>query len=245
MKVLITGSSGFIGSHLKTKLPTATGLDVVPSEYTDIVADINSFKTEKKFDVIYHLAAETDVTASRGTHFLKNVASVSTALALLKKDGLFVYTSSIAVRQPKTNIYALTKLLGELVAQRSGRKHVVFRLANVYGKRSKSVVTAFLRENPLTIYGTGEQTRDFVFIDDVLDCLVTSELEPQRIYYVGTGVRTSINSLAETVKRFRQNILVIRSAKRAFSEILHPPVKTDFACPTSLEEGIKKLACMQ
>ena len=56
---LITGSSGFIGSHLKKALPDAIGLDRVPAPTTNIVQDVCTAKLGFDIDMIYHLAAIT------------------------------------------------------------------------------------------------------------------------------------------------------------------------------------------
>ena len=82
-------------------------------------------------------------------------------------------------------------------------------LANVYGPRQDphgeaGVVAIFagrlLRGEPCTIYGDGAQTRDFVFVDDVVDAFVrAAERGSGVLVNIGTGVETSVNLLYETM----------------------------------------------
>jgi UDP-glucose 4-epimerase len=84
-------------------------------------------------------------------------------------------------------------------------------LANVYGPRQDphgeaGVVAIFagrlLADDPCTIYGDGEQTRDYVFVDDVVDAFVrASDKGGGLILNIGTGVETSVNDLYGTMAR--------------------------------------------
>ncbi|WP_432787600.1 NAD-dependent epimerase/dehydratase family protein [Novosphingobium rhizosphaerae] len=89
-----------------------------------------------------------------------------------------------------------------------GLRTLSLRFANVYGPRSfhkGSVVASFfkqiLRGRPLIIYGDGNQTRDFVFVDDLcrgivhsLDCDVSSVIQ------LGSGVPVSVNTLIDLIR---------------------------------------------
>lgn len=88
--------------------------------------------------------------------------------------------------------------------------YTVLRYANVYGPRQDpegeaGVVAIFSRlmllgERP-TIYGTGEQERDFVYVSDVVDAnLLAMKGQPGGVYNVGTGVGTSVNRLFQLLK---------------------------------------------
>ncbi len=114
--------------------------------------------------------------------------------------------------------YGVSKLTGELYLNYYRRVHglryVALRYGNVYGPRQDphgeaGVVAIFSRRllagEPLTIYGDGEQTRDYVFVGDVVRAnLMASDGEldadggmDDLAYNVGTGVGTSVNALAE------------------------------------------------
>jgi UDP-glucose 4-epimerase len=82
-------------------------------------------------------------------------------------------------------------------------------LANVYGPRQDphgeaGVVSIFaerlLRGDPVTVFGDGEQTRDFVFVDDVVDAFVRAATRGGGlICNIGTGRETSVNQLLATM----------------------------------------------
>jgi UDP-glucose 4-epimerase len=84
-------------------------------------------------------------------------------------------------------------------------EYAALALANVYGPRQDphgeaGVVAIFagrlLAGEPCTIYGDGEQTRDFVFVDDVVDAFVRgAERGSGLLCNIGTGVETSVNEL--------------------------------------------------
>ncbi|WP_158812810.1 SDR family oxidoreductase [Methylocapsa sp. S129] len=107
--------------------------------------------------------------------------------------------------------YALTKYLGEQLvmhwAQVYGLPAVSVRFFNVYGPRARTsgtygaVFGVFLAQllagKPLTIVGDGEQTRDFTFVSDVVDALMTVAKSDRvgDIYNVGSGRPVSVNEL--------------------------------------------------
>jgi UDP-glucose 4-epimerase len=82
-------------------------------------------------------------------------------------------------------------------------------MANVYGPRQDphgeaGVVAIFaellLRGEPITVYGDGEQTRDFVYVDDVVDAFVRAATRGGGlICNIGTGHETSVNELLQTM----------------------------------------------
>lgn len=92
-----------------------------------------------------------------------------------------------------------------------GLDYAALALANVYGPRQDphgeaGVVAIFagrlLAGEPCTIFGTGEQTRDFVYVDDVVDAFVAAiDRGDGQLVNVGTGVETSVNDLYAAMAR--------------------------------------------
>jgi UDP-glucose 4-epimerase len=87
----------------------------------------------------------------------------------------------------------------------SGLSYAILRLANVYGPRQRSdleggVVSIFMdrlrQKQPVHIFGSGEQLRDFVYVKDVVSAVLAC-LRDRRsgLWNVGTGVPTSVNDL--------------------------------------------------
>ncbi len=110
--------------------------------------------------------------------------------------------------------YGLSKLFGEEVVKLYCRAYdlssITLRLFNVYGPRQQlsqysGVILKFIRsvrENlPLTIYGSGEQSRDFIHVIDVCRAVELSMMSPyvNEVYNVGSGKPISINELANLI----------------------------------------------
>lgn len=142
-----------------------------------------------------------------------------------------VYASSAAVygdnpniplRERETpapiNLYGEHKLENERIAARAFAQHGVhsvgLRFFNVYGPRQdpsspySGVISKFIDNaragKPLTIFGDGEQSRDFVFVRDVVQCMVQSAQQVRgyavaTVFNVGTGTATNLKQLAATI----------------------------------------------
>src|SRR5437762_6349052 len=107
--------------------------------------------------------------------------------------------------------YALTKYLGEQLVMHWASVYrlpaVSLRFFNVYGPRARTsgtygaVFGVFLAQlmagQPLTVVGNGEQTRDFTFVSDAVESLITASKSgtPGEVYNVGTSQPVSVNAL--------------------------------------------------
>ncbi len=236
-KILVTGSSGQLGSYLVESLPNTVGLDKKGSKYTQIVWDLrkNPIKVLKDVNVnkIIHCAAQVSVAKSvKNPRYdaMHNVIGTINILEYARKVDVeqFVYISSAAVygdpkylpvdeehpKNPKSP-YGLSKLTGEkyalLYRELYGLCVSVIRPFNIFSPRQdpknpySGVISIFVNRAknglPLIIYGDGNQTRDFVSIDDVIQLVkLVVERNANGIYNCGTGRETSINELAQIVK---------------------------------------------
>ncbi|WP_126428035.1 NAD-dependent epimerase/dehydratase family protein [Brevibacillus marinus] len=111
--------------------------------------------------------------------------------------------------------YAVSKFAGEgyLAAYQHlyGLAYTVFRFANVYGPRQSAkadggVVAIFTeqirRGRTLTIHGDGEQTRDFIYVGDVTEAIITAfDRADNTVLNLSTGVPTSINQLIDELEQ--------------------------------------------
>ncbi len=245
-RVLITGSSGFIGSYLRRAIPKADGIDRVESSTTNLLGDIvNPSFDVNGYDVIFHLAgivgSETGVRNPIDTYKI-NVCGTINLVENFR--GLFVLMSSAGVQEPLRNPYFLSKHVSEEIVRAAQCKHVIFRLANPYGVGSNSIVQKWLRTDQIQIYGDGNQTRDFVYIDDVIDVLMRVEdLGLNRTYAIGTGVPTSVNELLVAIGKVTGKTKRVEHLPARKFEIYEPVIKPDILVKTSLREGLEK--CVQ
>ena len=213
-------------------------------------------------DAVVHLAARAgipdSVTDPVGT-FEVNVSQTLGVLEAARLAGTrrFVFASSNAAagdHEPpadETDLphprspYGASKLAGEAYCQAYaatyGMAACALRFSNAYGPRSlhkKSVVAAWLRAalagEPVTIHGNGEQTRDFVFVDDLAAAVVAAIDAPEEIvagelFQVGTGRETTINALAVAVGRAVGRDLEIQRAPARAGDVRRNVSRVDKA----------------
>ena len=164
--------------------------------------------------------------------------------------------------------YGVSKLASEYYlaayAMVHGLETIALRYANVYGPRQSShgeagVVAIFgdrmLHGKPLTIFGNGEQTRDFVFVGDVVNAnLAATRWEPpavasldDRAFNVGTATEVSVNTLARTMIEATASSAEVTHAPARPGELLRSSVSFEKARrewgwrpQTPLAEGLRE-----
>ena len=180
MKILVTGNRGFLGSHLvpalKKKGHHVIGYDIKDGK--DILDIKKLEKAIKKCDVVYHLAALINVQESHKQRlkykFVNYFGTGWVVYYCRYFNKKLIYTSTAAIHDFESSTYAHTKFLADVIVQ--DKNSVVLRLFNVYGEgmNESTMLARFQKENPITIYGDGKQTRDFIHIDDVVEIMVSA-----------------------------------------------------------------------
>jgi UDP-glucose 4-epimerase len=180
-------------------------------------------------DAVIHLAALIDVAesiAKPDLYFDVNVGGTYNVLKASKGVSVFVFASSSAVYGESVRLpipedhppnpkspYAASKISGEAFvmafSELYGFRPVILRLFNVYGpKQSRAyagVIIEFIRRisrgEPPVIFGDGEQTRDFVHVNDVVNAIMLAlgNDKARGIYNIGSGTAISINELAKLI----------------------------------------------
>ena len=181
-------------------------------------------------DAIYHLAAQAGVRASWGDDFRgyvdHNVLGTQKLLeaAVNARVPRLIYASSSSVYGDVNELplresmalspvspYGVTKLAAEHLVHLYGKSNDLsvssLRFFTVYGPRQRPDMAfhRFLKavrdSQPITLYGDGEQTRDFTFISDLVDVLQSSVVQgkPGRVYNVGGGQRISVLKVLEAI----------------------------------------------
>jgi UDP-glucose 4-epimerase len=162
--------------------------------------------------------------------------------------------------------YGIAKLSVEHYLAYYGRVHglntVVLRFGNVYGPRQDphgeaGVVAIFCRRlldgQPLTVYGDGRQTRDYIYVGDVASAFMTAAIAPLappgrldvRAFNIGTGVETSVIELAEMLRRAAGSSATIHFAPKRPGELARSVLAPEKAAEqlgwtavTPLERGL-------
>jgi nucleoside-diphosphate-sugar epimerase len=181
---------------------------------------------------VFHLAAQAGVRKSWGQDFqIYSVNNIEATQALLEasvgqKIERFVYSSSSSVYgdlvqmpmredalpQP-VSPYGVSKLAAEqlcyLYFSNFGVPTVSLRYFTVYGPRQRpdmgfhKFLRAVLSNEAITVFGDGEQTRDFTFVTDAVEANIAAARRgvPGRVYNIGGGSRVSVNHVLEIIGR--------------------------------------------
>ena len=193
-------------------------------------SDISSVMTSIQFDYVYHYAAVVGVerTLKNPKLVLDDINGIRNILDLSKNTGVkrVLFSSSSEVYGEPVEIpqcedttplnsrlpYAIVKNVAESFCksyqQEFGLDYTIFRFFNTYGPLQSSdfVISKFvaqaLRNEDITIYGNGNQTRTFCYIDDNLDVtekVVENDIWVNEMANVGSDVEISIIDLAQLI----------------------------------------------
>jgi len=151
---------------------------------------------------------------------LTAAADAGVPRVVLASSGGTVYGEAALVPTPEdhptrpASPYGAAKLAiegyGHAFSQHFGVATISLRLANVYGPRQSphgeaGVVAIFaerlLRDQPCTVNGDGLQTRDYVFVDDVVAAGLAALELPAGVYNVGTGIQTTVVAIHDQLAR--------------------------------------------
>ncbi|MBR9677367.1 SDR family oxidoreductase [Candidatus Woesearchaeota archaeon] len=209
-----------------------------------------------------------------------NTEGTLKALLAAKHGGVkrFVFASSAAYygnaeKMPKVESmapqpespYAIHKVTGEYYCKVFSQKHSVdavsFRFFNVYGPKQdpkspySGVISIFinsvLNDKPITIFGDGHQTRDFVFVDDVVKAIILACESEQKfdgeVFNIATAKEISLLDLIKNINTvLEKNVMPSFSdvragdVKRSVADISKAKKVLGFNPTTSFEEGLKK-----
>lgn len=257
LKILITGSEGFIGRNLSSRLLIG-GIDVLSMDIsispTLDIRKIASFKHLKdyKIDCIIHLAAEPGVEKSLVTpapSFNTNVLGTLTTLEFARRQQIkhFILASTCAVYSKKLNPYGASKLSAESYSTAYSDSYDIqvdiVRLGNVYGSWSEnktSVVAKFIKQalsgSPLTINGTGSQLRHFIYVDDVVGYIYDLISSNKRSTICNT--HNVMNPYLTSIRAIAEEICDIAQVELGHDTgIDYIPMKPE------MEPGINKVIC--
>jgi UDP-glucose 4-epimerase len=237
-------------------LRTAPNFRFLESRIQD--ADLSAVLRDRTH--VFHLAAQAGVRKSWGRDFdvytTNNIEATQVLLEACVGSGIekLVYASSSSVYgdlvempmrenalpQP-VSPYGVSKLAAEqlcyLYFVNFGVPTVSLRYFTVYGPRQRPdmgfhrFLRAALEGTPISLYGDGEQTRDFTYVEDTVSATIAAAVKgvPGRVYNIGGGSRVSINHVLEMVGRVtgREPLIARDSAQKG--DMRHTYADTDLA----------------
>ena len=252
------------------------GVTVIDGDVRDPIA---VQEAARGVDIIFHHAALVSVSQSVDAPRQSNETNLEASLLLLEQarqeDARVVVASSAAVyghpdelpvsetaSTNPTSPYGVQKLALDqytrLYEELYGLETVALRYFNVYGPRQQGpysgVISTFLEQaradEPITIEGDGQQSRDFVHVSDVVRANLRAATTDAvgEAYNVGTGKRATIEDLAETIRAATDSSSPIVHREPRAGDIRHSGADVSkaarelgFEARVGLESGIRSL----
>ena len=245
------------------------------SRFTFIEEDILNMKTLPETDYVFHEAAQAGVRASWGKDFTiytrMNIEATQHLLEFYKEKPIkkFVYASSSSVygnvtlpmkenmRLQPVSPYGVTKLAAEHLCYLYWKNYnmptISLRYFTVYGPRQRpdmgpyKFIRDILKGQPITIYDGGTQTRDFTYVDDIVDANIKAALSSVtgESFNIGGGNRITVNALIQIIEKAcgRKGIIVHGDHQKGdvadtFADITIAYTKLGWSPSISLQEGI-------
>ena len=200
-KILILGSSGFLGSHLvkfllKNNEVVQFDMNPPPQKIADsefikgsILDKTLVTSAMKDVDIVYHFAAMTDidiVNESPAQAIEVNIAGTSNVLEACVQERIerFIFSSSVYVYSEFGGVYKSTKQACELLIEDYNKMHdlgyTILQLGSVYGPGAKQInlisrlINEALSLKEIHHYGTGEEVRQYIYVEDAVQAAATS-----------------------------------------------------------------------
>lgn len=219
VKALITGGGGFVGRHFAAELRRreyeVTAVDIKGSDPDTWIADMRTWLHGDGtcYDLVVHAAAQAPhrvAIDSRPSAHIRNHLLDAELFdwAVAEQPRRVLYLSSCAVLDEQPDAYGILKMAGEHLAdlaRDAGVPVTVVRPFSGYGEDQGTdwPFGAFLerasrRDDPFTIWGSGNQVRDWIHVDDlVAGALAAVDDGTEEHVSLCTGVGTSMLSLAK------------------------------------------------
>lgn len=272
MRTLVTGGSGFIGSHvidaLVAKGHEVSVYDVRPPHRNDVKfvhGDLTDFtalsEAMSKVQATYHLAAVSNINDVYADPLLGervNSGGTTNVLEACRKHDVerLIYASTVWVYDqcsgqqpfseeqqlaPPKHLYTATKVAGEFYCHSYhdlyGLGYVILRYGIPYGPRGRrgTVITNFLEKalnnEPLTVYGKGENYRYFLYIDDLVSGNVMALKKEARnqTYNLDGEEPISIARILATIEKILGKKLVVKHEPARPGEFVPPKISSEKA----------------
>ena len=277
-KILILGSSGFLGSHLvkfllKNNEVVQFDMNPPPQKIADsefikgsILDKTLVTSAMKDVDIVYHFAAMTDidiVNESPAQAIEVNIAGTSNVLEACVQEKIerFIFSSSVYVYSEFGGVYKSTKQACELLIEDYDEMHglgyTILQLGSVYGPGAKQInlisrlINEALSSKEIHHYGTGEEVRQYIYVNDVVQAAVAStdnNYKNKKIILLGNE-RITISELMDKIifytdsniqKVFHNDQYGIHYKLSPFHTNPDGAVNLKIETPVLLNSGLKK-----
>lgn len=217
----------------------------------DIMDFVILKKELKNIDVAFHFAGSVSVEESmkKPLEYIENIFGSYNVLRAAKEAGVkkVVFASSASVygdhpENPKKedmplipkSPYAFSKVASEKFMENfnnDGLNTISLRFFNIYGPGQNvnsayaAVIPIFIKKalnnEDLNIYGDGNQTRDFIYIDDIVKACILAGEKGSGIINIGSGKPVSVNDIAKLIIELTNSKSKIRHVENRTGDIVH------------------------
>lgn len=199
-KVLVTGGAGFIGSRLVEALKEEHEVFILDRKNNETIENTPSIED---IDVVFHLAAQTDVQWSRTHAYTDAYDNILATIALIEKypNAKILYPSSAASIEINSP-YGLSKKVAADYIKLLHKDYCILTLGNIWGPGGHGAINKFQVEDKIKVNGDGHQTRSIIHVDDVVRGFVMAMDWETGEYKLG-GQVVSLQEIAEKIGKER------------------------------------------
>ncbi len=229
MKIVVTGSEGFIGKNLCPKL-TSNGHEIIrfDNKLGHDITETSLFNENYESGIIIHLAAKSFVPDSyinpidlyktniTGTLNVLEYARKNKSKVIFFSSYIYGTPNQLPVKETHSknphNPYAQSKSIGEELCfayyRDFGVPSIIFRPFNIYGngQRDSFLIPSIMKQIKTGVVNLANASpkRDYIYKDDIVDAVITavdSDFNACEAYNLGTGVSISVDELTKIISK--------------------------------------------